>query len=130
MSKKPRPFRRLTEEESAVIDALLSIDFPGRDQARRQVETCLVRPWDECEQHCGSLELLVGEDTPLIPSSVHTFDTPLPVEGRFMDSDGIPVDILLFQRDGKLNHLEFVVYGEKRRRKPKSHEIDVIRRQR
>lgn len=117
-------FRPLTVEERAILGRLLDEPFLGRDEAEAQVATCLVRRIDE--DHCGSLEFLVQSEV-LIPDS-RDYDTPFPVEGRAMDVDGIPVEVLLFHRNGLLRELEFVVFSDRMKRMPRADEIQISRR--
>lgn len=42
----PMPFRDLTPYERALVQKLLSEDFPGREHLRAQIERALVEPLD------------------------------------------------------------------------------------
>jgi hypothetical protein len=116
-------WRQLTERERAIIDRLMESAFSGRDEILIQLDHCLVRFWRGCEEHCGSLEFQVNSDR-LIPGS-RSSDTPIPVEGQAFDADGLPIDVLLFHRDGRLKHLEFVIYGNQIRRQPVAEDLTV-----
>jgi hypothetical protein len=122
-------FRPLTVWERSVLDRLFEIPFPGRDEARLQLDACEVRFWENCQEHCGSLSFQVDEKAPRLPL-ISPFgpkvEYPLSVEGQFSDDDGRPIQILLFHKDGFLNSLEFVVFSDKRKRTPPPSEIEVI----
>ena len=45
-----------------------------------------------------------------------------------MDVDGIPVEVLLFHRNGLLRELEFVVFSDRMKRMPRADEIQISRR--
>lgn len=113
----------MTADERAILDLLLSEPFPGRDEAVRQADTCSVRPWDD--GHCASLEFEVAGEV-LIPGS-RPLSTPFPVEGRAVDDDGLPIDIILFHRNGRLSVLEFVAYSDTMKRTPRPGDVHVRR---
>jgi hypothetical protein len=89
--------RKLTDEESRLIDRLLEEDFPGRDAILEQINSSRVREWDD---HNGSLEFDI-EPSPL----AHT-KSRIPVEGEFEDVDGITIHVLLHVVDGRVKDLE------------------------
>jgi hypothetical protein len=122
----PEEFRPLTEPERAIIERLLTEQFEGRDAVLEQIEVCRVRRFEP--EHCGSLEFQVSGDAALIPGSHPSHDTPVPVEGRAMDSDGFPLEVLLFHRNGLLQELEIVVYSDRMKRMPAAADIEVVRR--
>jgi hypothetical protein len=119
-------WRPLTGDERAIIERLLEIPFPGRDEIRVQLDHCLVRLWEECVRHCGSLDFQVDCET-LVPES-GPFDTIIPVEARVTDEDDIPIDVIMFTKDGRLSSLEFVVYSDRMKRRPRAEDLDVWRR--
>ena len=51
--------------------------------------------------------------------------TVLPFEGEVADADGVPIQIILFQRDGKLTNLEFVIFSDRMKRFPRAADIEV-----
>ena len=115
-------WRLLADDERAVLERLLEVDFPGRDSVTAQLRGCLVRTW--CAGHCPSVEFQVLPVHPAIPA--HGSHHPLPVEGRGTNpADGIPFQILLFQRDGRLSEMEFVIYGEPMLEVPPPSSIEV-----
>ena len=97
------------------MDRLLEEPFPGRDEVRKQLEQCTVRFWEGCESHCGSIEFLVTQDAARLSADI---ESPLDVNGQFTDIDEIPVDVMLFHKDGFIESLEFVVYSDMRKSNP------------
>lgn len=95
--REPRP---LTPDESALISALLSVPFAGREALSTQAGVLAVRPLDAD----GSLELA--------PSDGPRADVVgrIPVEGELEDLDGVTIHVLLHVVDGYLNELE--IYRE------------------
>ncbi|HYM14931.1 MAG TPA: hypothetical protein VEZ14_05190 [Dehalococcoidia bacterium] len=121
MTAEREGFRPLNETERAILDRLLEVSFPGRDELRAQLEAALVRPWAECAEHCPSVEFLIESDVRLPDYG----STVVPVEGMASDADGIPIEILLFCRDGTLHDLEFVIFSDRMKRMPRPSEIEV-----
>jgi hypothetical protein len=92
--------RALRDDERALLDFLLSADFPGRDELRKQADT--VRVVGECQCGCGTIELQVEPSQP--PAKV---SGPIPIEAY-----GDAIDVLLFARNGILGSLEIVFYTD------------------
>jgi len=88
-------FRQLTEEERAILDFLLEVPFPGRDEVRRQVADALVKAIDDR----GSLEFRVRND---VRAPVTDW---IPTQAEMQDIDGIPVRVLLQVVDGVIQEL-------------------------
>ena len=82
--------------ERSLLDRLLEEEFPGRDELREQLSSCLVEPIDRN----GSLEFAVRTDV----------KTPvrwrIPVEGEAQDEDGVTIHVLLHVIEGKVDELE------------------------
>ena len=97
-------FRPLRNEERRLLEALLDHHpFDGRDQLREQLESTTARLIGEYHDNYGSIELRVSNG----PSS--SARRRVPVEGQYLDHDGIPVWILLhINREGFLCELEIV----------------------
>lgn len=114
-------FRAWRPEELAIARKLLERPFPGRDAALLQLDHSRVRQAPECANHCRTLEIEVDAGLPRI--NERAGHGPLPVEAYFTDSDGIKIDVMLFQSDGYLGLLEFVVYSEKQQRYPTPDEL-------
>ena len=92
-TSQPRP---LNAEERSLIEFLLSVDFPGRDELRRQLDA--VEVVGGCDCGCGSLDLKVGG-----PAMSSQSESPIPVKA-YNDA----VEVLLFVRGDLLSYLEFV----------------------
>jgi hypothetical protein len=91
------PPRELTENESELLEFLLSAGFAGRDELRRQAAVARVS----------------GEDPPSIRLVVETGVAPpakvtrrIPIEAEGTDRDGAPLHSLLHVVDGYLGELE------------------------
>lgn len=93
--------RDLTDDERAVIERLLSVDFPEVGHFRAQVAHAVVRA--ACGCGCGTIELEVdAAKAPRAPSHVWD-DEPGPiVEGDEQSW------LMLFQSGGMLSELEHV----------------------
>lgn len=89
--------RKLTDEETRLIDRLLEEDFPGRDAILQQIRSSRVKEWDDRN---GSLQFDVG------PSPLALTTSRIPVEGEFEDVDGVTIHILLHVVNGHVKDLE------------------------
>jgi hypothetical protein len=97
--------RPLSEHEQAIIERLLSVDFPEADYFRRQVRAVTVT--GTCGCGCGSISLSVGREAARAPSEAWDWEWSSPMlEG---DADHW---LMLVQRDGVLTELEHVNHGE------------------
>jgi hypothetical protein len=96
--------RPLRSDEQAMLSHLLSIDFDGVEQLRRQAEQA--RVVGACDCGCPTIELSTGAD----PLQQGAFEGRLaPVEGRVMAIGDEPVaDVILFVDDGRISYLELV----------------------
>lgn len=101
MRQLPEP-RGLRTPERALIEFLLTADFPGRNELREQLDHVEV-VW-VCDCGCGTVNLRVKSLTKRA-----VVREPIPVEAR-----GRGFDVLLFVRDGFLNSLEIVDHGDSR----------------
>lgn len=103
MSHQPLPIdppRKLTPEKSRILDYLLSVDFPGREELRRQFQS--VRVSEECSC-CRSITLLVDK----IPENVAPVIRRIPIEAQTaMDENGSMVHTLLHVVNGFMDELE------------------------
>ena len=101
MATKPTEPRPLSTDERTLIEFLLSVEFPGRDELRDQLNH--VEVVGICECGCGSIDLNVtgaparSPTESLVPSEAHT-------EG---------LDVLIFTRGGVLSLLELTFYDDK-----------------
>jgi hypothetical protein len=94
--------RQLKPNERALLEFLLSEDFPGRNELREQVGR--IEVVGDCDCGCGSINLMVRN--PVVRSVARE---PIPVEAH-----GAGIDVLLFVRDGLLSSLEIVDHGDNR----------------
>ena len=90
--------RPLRPEERELLDFLLSADFPGRDELRKQAATARVT--GECECGCGTIHFCVQNE-----ATRAKVEKIVPVEAH---ADAL--EVLLFARDGMLSSLEIVFY--------------------
>ena len=90
-------WRRLTAFEAAILDKLLSTDFPGRPELLAQVSAALVRQIDVG----GSLEF-DAESTAAAPVKRR-----IPIEAQAKDLDGTWIHALLHVVGGRVKELEF-----------------------
>ena len=98
--------RPLTANEHAVLDALLSVDFPGVEQLRQQARDILASPGCACG--CGSIDLHPQGEPPR--SSARS---PLPSEGVLRDHAGEEAGgLICFVEGGLLSSLEVYSYED------------------
>lgn len=98
--------RPLTANEQALVDALLTPEFPGAEALREQAKALLARPGCTCG--CGTIDLLPQGDPPR-----STTTNPAPSEGRVRNATGEDVGgLLLFIRHGLLESLEIYSHDE------------------
>ena len=102
--EKTAGFRALQNGERRLLETLLDHrQFDGRDQLREQLESTTARLILEYQDNYGSIELHVSNGP---PSSGRK---RVPVEGQYLDDDGIPVWLLLhINREGFMCELEIV----------------------
>jgi Domain of unknown function (DUF6984) len=93
-------YRNLSKTESALMNALLAPEFPGRDELVQQTSSCKVRPIDPS----GSLEFEV------ISATKAPVTCRVPVEAEVEDTDHMVVHVLLHVEAGILHELE--IYKE------------------
>jgi hypothetical protein len=95
-------FRPLEERERKLLESLLDHHpFDGRDQLRRQLESTTARLIETYHDNYGSIELRVADPTPA------SGRYRVPVEGQYLDDDGVPVWLLLHvNREGVMCELE------------------------
>ncbi len=93
-------WRPLEEHERAILERLLECEFPGRDELRQQAKSVRAKLIDEYDDDHNSLALSVH--SPILADTEYR----VPVEGEYLDADGVPICILLHVVDGRLNELE------------------------
>jgi hypothetical protein len=95
----PRP---LSAKEQAILSVLLARDFPGAAELRRQADTAKVKAqWPDDP----TIVLAVDKDLPRARIAYQ-----IPVEARVREKEP-PREVLLHVKDGYLDILELVVYG-------------------
>lgn len=96
----------LTDDERALLDALLSHDFSGVNELRVQAPNILAKKGCACG--CGTVNFVPGAG----PMPRSEAASPVPVEGVMKDTDGNAVGgLILFVEDGMLWSLEIYSYG-------------------
>ena len=100
----PAAFRPLQDSERKLLETLLDHhQFVGRDQLREQLESTTARLILVHQDNYGSIELHVSKGPP------SNGRYRVPVEGQYLDNDGIPVWLLLhINREGFMCELEIV----------------------
>jgi hypothetical protein len=112
--------RKLAPDEIAIIDRLLEVDFPGRDEVAAQIEHSRVSSADYDDNY-GSLDFEVRQ-APRAPVT-----SRVPVSGRTFDVDGVPIEVLLHVVDGIIEELEIVkADGSPIERRPEASRLEVF----
>lgn len=101
--------RALSAAEEALLQALLSYDFPGAAELRSQLPSVRVRGLSLDDPHVPLFEVADPKAPRAQVSDI------VPIQARVRDADP-PIEILLFVKDGLLDSLEVVDYGSKTRR--------------
>jgi hypothetical protein len=110
--------RSPTEAEKAVINTLLSAEFPGKEALHLQMATAQVKTVDED----GGLEIWPADASP--PASV---SRRIPVEAEADDVDGVPIHILLHVVEGMARELElFREDGRTVQRQPSPKDLRLL----
>ena len=102
--------RALTEREKETLLRLLPLDgFPGVRDYRSQANHLEVT--EECTCGCATINFRV--DVGAAPPSDYPGVPLLPLEARAVDptDPALPVEVILFAREGVLESLEIVYYG-------------------
>jgi hypothetical protein len=94
----------LTGDERALLDFLLSADFKGRDELRKQAVSVRTAG-SSCDCGCPSFHLNPREHLPAAP-----VDKRVPVEAHGRDPGGHRIGVLLFTKDGYLANVEVFGY--------------------
>lgn len=106
------PPRELSADERAVLEQLiLEPSFNGRDEIQRQLSAARVVAEGQGD-HRTLLFDTANPDLPRVPTAVR-----IPVEGEFVDDDGVPIAVLLHVVGGVVEELEiYRVDGQEIRR--------------
>ena len=92
----------LRSDERALLDLLLSRDFPGRGELVRRAET--VRTGGlSCSCGCPSFTLIADRSLPAAPVA---YADRMVSDAHGTDPDGNEVGVLLFTEDGYLSEVE------------------------
>jgi hypothetical protein len=105
-------YRALTVDERALLERLLSVEFPGRDELRRQLNVVTARSTDVQ----GILSLNVD------PNLAANVKCRIPAEGECADTDGVMIHVLLHVVDGRMAELEIYKNDGSAVRRPPSPE--------
>ncbi len=92
-------WRELSQWEYALLQKMLTLDFPGSHIYKNQAKRALVRNVDD-----GYLEFLVPEEMEVAKGA--QFKHFALVETPFRDADGVPASFILHERNGRLWMLE------------------------
>ncbi len=104
MASMPRP---LTVSERSILDLMLSLDFEGVEELRRQALNVLVT--GRCSCGCPTIDLATSPDS----NRSRIADSTSPVQARVDHGEGhAPGEFILFLNDGRLSSLEYVYYDE------------------
>jgi hypothetical protein len=104
MKIEPRP---LAADERAILDHLLSLEFEGVEQLRRQAAEATVV--GRCDCGCPTIEIETTASALAVPLEGRL----APIEGRVLPiADEPSGDVILFVDDGRLSSLELVWYTE------------------
>jgi hypothetical protein len=114
-------FREMSGHEVQIVKRLLEPDFTGREQVLADILDAKVRSINEDET-------ILEFQLPSYQRPKGTGQRTLPVEGMFMDEDGIPVYVYLFvDVNSRLFELEFCkVDGSRIKRFPESSDVQLI----
>ncbi len=100
--------RELTADEWKLIDVLFSVDFPGREELRKQLRESRV----SAEGRGNERTLLFAFPTDVAPVE-GPVSLPIPIEGWLSDDDDLKIEVLLHVHDGRARELEiYRVDGE------------------
>ena len=94
--------RQLSPEELALAEFLLSVEFRGRDELRKQLNVAQVT--GTCECGCGTILIRVND----------AIEKAATTERVVIEAYGKGVDVLMFVRDGTLSSIEIVDHGDAR----------------
>jgi hypothetical protein len=104
----PRP---LTQDERALLDFLLGLEFPGVEELRKQARHAQETGGEPCPCGCPSFGPIV--DRSLADRAELAFDVPFVVSSAWEQPEGTPGgDCILFQEDGWLKAVEITWLGD------------------
>ena len=97
----------LNSDERALLEFLLTAEFPGRSELLDQAQH--VQAVGDCDCGCGTIDL--GVEGRVVPAQAHEGLVPVEAYG---ERNGVPLEVLLFVRGGLLSSLEIVDYSTDR----------------
>ena len=99
MKDEPLLVRELSSAEREIASRLLLTEFTGAAELREQAKDATVR----AEDHGGVLVLVFNADRATHPAGVNN---RIPVEADGLDSDGVPIHVLVHVVGGLLREVE------------------------
>jgi hypothetical protein len=93
-------WRKASEQELELTRRLLTAEFEGVTRLRQQADESLVRTITEYGDSYGSIEFQVGASELGVAR--------LAVEAMALDRDGVPIELLLLDKNSNLFELEVV----------------------
>jgi uncharacterized protein DUF6984 len=103
-------FRSLTDHERALLEKLLELHFPGRDELRQQMSSVTAKQ----VMVDGTLRLKC-DPNPRAPVKCR-----VPTQGWCPDADGVRINVLLHVVDGAMRELEIFKDDSSEIRRPPS----------
>ena len=103
-----RVSRELDADERAVLDLLLSAEFPGGAALRDQAAD--IQVVGRCDCGCPSIYLAASPRHRRAPISDGLVPSELRVRPLADEPEG---DVILFVKDGRLSYLEYVYYTDR-----------------
>jgi hypothetical protein len=99
--------RPLTPREKAVLDLLLSVDYPGVNELREQAGEAVVV--GTCDCGCPTFTVAVPADSPRTTSNPTHRTAPVELRVRPV-ADEPEAEVILFLDDGRISSVEYVSY--------------------
>lgn len=100
--------REMTPAERAVLDELLSRDFVGAAELRRQLASAMVE--SSCKCGCGSIGFVFADES-AVPRSTAT--NPVPVTVTILADDGSEAGgLVVLLRDGLLDDADVYSFSD------------------
>jgi len=110
--------RKLSQQESSLIERLLDRDFPGAETLRSQLSGGLVYPINDDET------ILRFKISPAAVRAILPYKQNVAVEAVAKDLDECRVEVLLHVKDGILHELEYVkTDGSPLQKKPSGNDL-------
>ena len=108
----------LSSSHRAIMERLLELPFPGRDEIRKQVDHAVVREIGDHDERSLQFDVEIDVKAPV--------SQRVPVEATAYDEDGVPIEALLHVVGGVIKELEILkADGSAIRRMPEAQEFQV-----